>query len=351
MSKIKKILIFGGSFDPVHKGHIDSCNSAIAKVDPDLTIIIPNKIPPLKSTLHASASARDRLNMCKLAFSNMGNLKISSFELRQASNAPSYTYKTIQYLLKKYPEAKLYLLVGYDRYCDFNKWKNYKYILNHVTLVVGIRNTNTLDLKDDKKSIPVLFPSVNISSAELRLKPNKEYMTEPVINYINENGLYAENHIRNLISEYRFNHTLRVAKTAMQIARAVAPKKVKKAYIAGMYHDVAKEFNETTILSMVKNYDKKLYPTVHTLHGICSAMYIKDNFYINDEEILDAIRNHVIPPMECSTLSMILYCADKLEPGRTVNDVKNRRKKLSIVKKDLKKGFKLLYNEIKERYK
>ena len=80
-------------------------------------------------------------------------------------------------------------------------------------------------------------------------------------------------------------------------------------------------------------------------------MYIKDNFYINDEEILDAIRNHVIPPMECSTLSMILYCADKLEPGRTVNDVKNRRKKLSIVKKDLKKGFKLLYNEIKERYK
>lgn len=351
MSKIKKILIFGGSFDPVHKGHIDSCNSAIAKVDPDLTIIIPNKIPPLKSTLHASASARDRLNMCKLAFSNMGNLKISSFELRQASNAPSYTYKTIQYLLKKYPEAKLYLLVGYDRYCDFNKWKNYKYILNHVTLVVGIRNTNTLDLKDDKKSIPVLFPSVNISSAELRLKPNKEYMTEPVINYINENGLYAENHIRNLMSEYRFNHTLGVAKTAMQIARAVAPKKVKKAYIAGMYHDVAKEFNETTILSMVKNYDKKLYPTVHTLHGICSAMYIKDNFYINDEEILDAIRNHVIPPMECSTLSMILYCADKLEPGRTVNDVKNRRKKLSIVKKDLKKGFKLLYNEIKERYK
>lgn len=351
MSKIKKILIFGGSFDPVHKGHIDSCNSAIAKVDPDLTIIIPNKIPPLKSTLHASASARDRLNMCKLAFSNMGNLKISSFELRQASNAPSYTYKTIQYLLKKYPEAKLYLLVGYDRYCDFNKWKNYKYILNHVTLVVGIRNTNTLDLKDDKKSIPVLFPSVNISSAELRLKPNKEYMTEPVINYINENGLYAENHIRNLMSEYRFNHTLRVAKTAMQIARAVAPKKVKKAYIAGMYHDVAKEFNETTILSMVKNYDKKLYPIVHTLHGICSAMYIKDNFYINDEEILDAIRNHVIPPMECSTLSMILYCADKLEPGRTVNDVKNRRKKLSIVKKDLKKGFKLLYNEIKERYK
>lgn len=351
MSKIKKILIFGGSFDPVHKGHIDSCNSAIAKVDPDLTIIIPNKIPPLKSTLHASASARDRLNMCKLAFSNMGNLKISSFELRQASNAPSYTYKTIQYLLKKYPEAKLYLLVGYDRYCDFNKWKNYKYILNHVTLVVGIRNTNTLDLKDDKKSIPVLFPSVNISSAELRLKPNKEYMTEPVINYINENGLYAENHIRNLMSEYRFNHTLRVAKTAMQIARAVAPKKVKKAYIAGMYHDVAKEFNETTILSMVKNYDKKIYPTVHTLHGICSAMYIKDNFYINDEEILDAIRNHVIPPMECSTLSMILYCADKLEPGRTVNDVKNRRKKLSIVKKDLKKGFKLLNNEIKERYK
>ena len=351
MSKIKKILIFGGSFDPVHKGHIDSCNSAIAKVDPDLTIIIPNKIPPLKSTLHASASARDRLNMCKLAFSNMGNLKISSFELRQASNTPSYTYKTIQYLLKKYPEAKLYLLVGYDRYCDFNKWKNYKYILNHVTLVVGIRNTNTLDLKDDKKSIPVLFPSVNISSAELRLKPNKEYMTEPVINYINENGLYAENHIRNLMSEYRFNHTLRVAKTAMQITRAVAPKKVKKAYIAGMYHDVAKEFNETTILSMVKNYDKKLYPTVHTLHGICSAMYIKDNFYINDEEILDAIRNHVSPPMECSTLSMILYCADKLEPGRTVNDVKNRRKKLSIVKKDLKKGFKLLYNEIKERYK
>ena len=117
----KKILIFGGSFDPIHKGHINSCKSAIQTVKPDLTLIIPNKIPPLKNTLNASAPAKNRLEMCKIAFNGIKNLEVCNFEIKQKTSTPSYTYRTIQYLLKKYVGAKLYLLVGYDRYCDFYK--------------------------------------------------------------------------------------------------------------------------------------------------------------------------------------------------------------------------------------
>ena len=60
MAKTKKILIFGGSFDPVHKGHVILCKKAIAKINPDLALIIHSKIPPLKNTLSSSAPAKDR---------------------------------------------------------------------------------------------------------------------------------------------------------------------------------------------------------------------------------------------------------------------------------------------------
>ena len=117
-----------------------------------------------------------------------------------------------------------------------------------------------------------------------------------------------------------------------------------------MYHDIAKEFDQNKTLNLVKKFNKYYYPTIHTLHGLAAAKYAKKHFNVSDKEILNAISEHVIPHKKCSTLAKIIYCADKLEPSRTKEDVSDRVGYLNLVKKDLNKGFDKLYMEIKGKY-
>jgi len=153
------------------------------------------------------------------------------------------------------------------------------------------------------------------------------------------------------MSKYRLQHTLRVMKTAVEIAKSINQSLVQKAYIAAMYHDVCKEFDEKAIKQIVANhYDKNLFPTWHTLHGYAAAIYIQKHFNIEDQQIINAVKNHVIPPKKCDELSMIIYCADKLEPARTKQDISNRKQLLQLVKKDLKVGFEKVLSEIQLKY-
>ena len=89
--KPNKILLFGGTFDPVHLGHVKLCKEAMKKVKPDLTIIMPNKHQPLKVN-DAFATVHDRIEMLKIAFKNTPNLIISDHEARVESDEHSYTY-------------------------------------------------------------------------------------------------------------------------------------------------------------------------------------------------------------------------------------------------------------------
>lgn len=348
MLKNKKLLIFGGGFDPVHRGHIKLLKSAINKIKPNLTLIIPNKFKTLSDHKEFFSSQKHRINMCKLAFSDIKNLKICNYEINQTDDSPSYTYKTIKYLAQKYPNYEIFLLIGNDRLDDFQKWKDYVFNLAYATLVVGSRN----DKKITNKFwlIDLNIKPINISSSQLREQPDKKYLTKPIVNYIRDHGLYALNQIKPLLDDYRFNHTLRVTNTALEIANAVKYKNLTKVYLAAMYHDVAKNFSGNKILNLVGEYDKKHFPTIHALHGVASSKYIKKYFNINDKEILSAIANHVIPRSNCSKLAKILYCADKLEPNRTKKDVSNRVLLLKKVKQNLNNGFKILYDEIKRKY-
>ena len=118
-----KILIYGGCFDPVHKGHVYLLKKAIKNIKPDKIYIVPNSIPPLKN--HDNYSyPKNRLDMCNLAFSKIKNVIVSDYEIINFKDKVSYTYQTIQHFKKQFPQADLYLLIGSDRYDDFKKWKN-----------------------------------------------------------------------------------------------------------------------------------------------------------------------------------------------------------------------------------
>ena len=347
-NKKMKILIYGGGFDPVHKGHIHLLKHAVKKIKPNKIYIIPNSIPPLKNHDNFSFST-NRLEMCKLAFSKIKNVIVSDWEINTFKSKISYTYKTIQYFKKQFPQADLYLLIGSDRFYDFKKWKNWNYIIKNTFVVVGNRTKKLIESNNDRFIVINMKP-IEISSQELRIEPNKKYLSKKIIDYIKSNKMYVTIQIQNLMSKNRYLHTLRVKDTALQIAKAIKYPKLSKVYYAAMYHDVAKEFKVDEILKLVSHYDKYYYPTIHTLHGIASAKYVKKHFNITDREILNAISEHVIPHYNCSTLAKIIYCADKLEPSRTKQDVSDRTGYLRIVKKNINLGFDKLYKEIKGKY-
>jgi len=114
----QKIVIFGGSFDPVHNGHTNLIKIVREQFYPNLFIIIPSKIPPLKNTKNV-ANGLDRLNMLRLAFKNDHDVLISDYEVKKNSNSPSYTIDTLKHFKKQYQNDQLYLLIGSDRYLDF----------------------------------------------------------------------------------------------------------------------------------------------------------------------------------------------------------------------------------------
>ena len=99
----KNIVIFGGSFDPVHKGHINIVNSILNTIELEQLIIVPSKMGPWKQ--RTLTDGYKRLEMLKLAFPNNPKITISDFEIKNSSI--SYTYKLIDHFKEKYPEYQL----------------------------------------------------------------------------------------------------------------------------------------------------------------------------------------------------------------------------------------------------
>jgi nicotinate-nucleotide adenylyltransferase len=183
--------------------------------------------------------------------------------------------------------------------------------------------------------VVVKMPLVKTSSSELRKEPQTKFLSPSVAQYIVDNGLYIDEQIKPLLSTSRYEHTLRVCKLAMQFANKIDKRLLKKIYIASMYHDVCKEFDDQCI----RKYLKTKYQHLHIAHGMAGANYIKKHFNIRDSEVLEAISNHVIPNKEPSMLTKMLYCADKLEPKRTKQDIANRLEMIRLVEKDINKYF------------
>ncbi len=338
----EKILVFGGAFDPPHLGHTKLCQAAIDKIQPDKVYIIPNYNQPLKST-QAVTKPIDRFYMTELAFRDIENAKILDIEINKKIKGKTFTFKTIRYLISKNPNAHIYLLIGFDRIQDFKSWKNYTYIMDNTTLVGSRRSKKDVLLDTFSGIILDNYDPVEISSSHLRIEPQKEYLNPLVMKYIATKGIYCVNQIQPLMSKYRFTHTIRVKDTALKIAKHNHYSYPSKVYIAAMYHDVCKEFTKPKILSLINKYDSKKFPIWHTLHGLAAKSYIEKHFNIYDEEVLNAVANHVIPSNNMQILDKIIYLADKLEPKRTKSDIPNRRKLLKLAFKDINLAYQKVY--------
>lgn len=124
--------VFGGTFNPVHKGHIMLAEYCMDSVGLDRIIMIPTAVPPHKISNNL-ASENDRLNMCKLACRGKENFFVSDIEIKRQGK--SYTYETLTQLKEIYPDDHLYTIMGADMFLTLNRWKNPEIIFEKSSII------------------------------------------------------------------------------------------------------------------------------------------------------------------------------------------------------------------------
>ena len=132
----QKIILFGGTFDPPHNGHMTLLAGAIEAVRPDLVLVEPAGTPPHKAGGQLAGGCH-RLNMCRLAFEGDPVCRVSDIELRRGGK--SYTIDTVRQMNARYPGAQLYFPMGSDMLLWFRNWAAYRELLRRVVLVAHLR--------------------------------------------------------------------------------------------------------------------------------------------------------------------------------------------------------------------
>ena len=196
-----RILVFGGTFNPVHNGHVQMLKKAQEVISPDLTLVIPTFLPPHKSVSDDFLSSGDRLNMCKLAFDLLENTEVSNIEIE--AKEKSYSVITFSKLHKIYPDAEFVMLCGADMFLTLKTWYKYDELIK-LTAFCGLpRKVGTTELNDYAKIVEqdggkciIIDETVtDISSTEIRrmIIDNidvSDFVPEKVCEYIENNNLF-----------------------------------------------------------------------------------------------------------------------------------------------------------------
>ncbi|MCX6121495.1 MAG: nicotinate-nucleotide adenylyltransferase [Ignavibacteriales bacterium] len=191
---MNRIGIFGGTFDPPHKGHLAIAKQAKKQLGLHCVYFVPAYIPPHKQQ-HSSTMAQHRLKMLKLAVSGKKEFKVSTIELRR--RGISYTVDTLKTFKRRFPNAELILIIGADNLAQFNSWKSPKRILKLASLAVYKRKGFRLLLKDSSIDYFLLKGRMLcISSTEIRNRikmgfPIRGLVPNALIRYINQYSLYS----------------------------------------------------------------------------------------------------------------------------------------------------------------
>lgn len=184
----KKLLMFGGSFDPPHQGHKAIVEAACSLIKPDLVLIVPCYIQPLK--IKNSATAEQRLEMTRIMFHEKQYV-VSDYEIERGG--VSYSIDTLNYLSRKYKGYKIYLLIGEDSYSNFVEWKKFEEILKKYNVVVVARQGKGLkDKFPFARNIHFVTDFLHPASSTAARAGDFKYLDKKIVEYINEKGLYRE---------------------------------------------------------------------------------------------------------------------------------------------------------------
>ena len=197
-----RIVIFGGTFNPPTRAHLDIATEALYYLDAEKVLFVPVSDLYKKDDVEISYH---RVNMLNLAIGNFRRLEIDFTEVDSVKL--TYTYETIEKIKSQYQDKELFLLIGADNLEDFKNWKNQRSIMENCSLLVVNRNNSSIDETIESNEILTEFKNkvieapieeIEISSTEVRnriasgeLEGLENLVDKEVIDYIVENKLYS----------------------------------------------------------------------------------------------------------------------------------------------------------------
>lgn len=198
---MNKTAVFGGSFDPIHNGHMSLINEVTKQIGCDHALVIPAGVSPFKTGADPADGAH-RLKMCEIAFRDDPDVSVCDLELYM--RRPSYTVNTLLALKATRPLSELYLVCGSDAFLSIEKWHKYREILRLAVICTAMRPGDdknevcALVQRLEKKGARVILcemPPVDISSSEIRRKISsgedvRGLLPDGVADYIEKNRLY-----------------------------------------------------------------------------------------------------------------------------------------------------------------
>lgn len=346
---MKKIGIFGGSFNPVHNEHVRLATLAKEELGLSVLYIMPTFIAPHKSQI--AISPEHRLNMLKLAFDGVDGIEISDYEIEKGGK--SYTYQTVEHF-KKTLDADLYFLVGGDMLYDFKNWKYPERILSACTLASFKRKDFSNDEEDIKKYFTKVFNKDFIqlktcgevnSSTKVRVYSSfnldiTSMVDKRVSDYIKKNDLYFDKYadlVSKTLPEKRVKHTANVVISALSQAKRLGLDE-NKVKLTATLHDIAKYVDPKTVEGF--SYPDDLPAPV--IHAYLGEYLARNTLNITDEEILDAIKYHTTGKANMSTLGKLIFLADMVEEDRNYKGVEIIRE---LFDKDIDECMKVALQE------
>jgi len=197
--------VFGGTFDPIHYGHLVAAQEVLSELKLDRILFVPAGWPPHKPLRYISP-VHQRVAMVELALKSNPQFELSRVDIDRPG--PSYTVETLELLHRQMgPGTELYFIMGLDSLADLSRWHNPNRIIQLADLVVVDRPRYDVNMEALKQAVPdietrlhlVHIPGMNISSSDLQRrvrehKPIKYQVPEAVEAYIYANRLYLQNH-------------------------------------------------------------------------------------------------------------------------------------------------------------
>ncbi|MHB1413395.1 MAG: nicotinate-nucleotide adenylyltransferase [Thermoleophilia bacterium] len=197
-----KLAIMGGTFNPIHIGHLVCAEEAVSRYRLDKALFMPTGFPPHKEILEG-ASSEHRFRMCTIAIEGNPRFEVSRFEIDRRQ--VSYTVNTIRHFRREMPDAELYFITGADAVLEILEWKDPQELLTMATLIAATRPGYPLDkisgaldvfLRENRVKI-IEIPGIGVSSTLIRNrvaegKSIRYLVLEGVRQFIQEKGLYRK---------------------------------------------------------------------------------------------------------------------------------------------------------------
>ena len=344
---MKRIGIYGGTFNPPHLGHLRAAQYGLDALKPEKILVIPTCIAPHKQMSSDAPTAAQRLEMAKRCFCEE-RLEASDLELRRGG--ASYTYETVEQVKTLYPNHELVLFMGTDMFLSLLEWKEPQRIFASASIAVfgrGEKNERAAILTQkealEKLGVKVYLlqnPVTAISSTDLRRMLRfgcaEEFLAPEVLEYISGEKLYGtgedlrglsleqlEAVAVSLLKKNRIAHVLGCKDTAVKLAEHWGADSTDAAR-AALLHDITKALDGPLQLTLCRAYGTMLDDfSAHnpkTLHALTGSLVAKRIFGENDA-VVSAIRSHTTGKVNMNLLEKIIYVADYMEPNRSFEGV------------------------------